>query len=267
MGRTAWLYALALSATCASAQSCYDLNTTRLYRAEGRFKEWWKDHDFKLDKSEFGDASQFAAFSLGVIRKNGSGWEPARAARYPKTYCDWPGPKGTSHCYTEPFDHPSKAADLRPSDSYSDVETWDLSADGMVTYRRRSDVFDGPGHEHGGFQVQARLDLNTGEYAVEIHGHAVGIHRHIDPKGIELWRESPFHAVAKLTPAACPAKAAKVSLEKPVQREITDAGPCVVRTGTWEFILNPRADKSPAGCVAVSTQPAPEPAPKQGRAQ
>jgi hypothetical protein len=254
---------------------CYDLKLTRLYNAEGRFKEWWKDSDFRLDKSEWGDRDQFATFTLGIVRKTGSGWEPASAARHPKTYCDWTGPKGISHCYNTPFDKIPPGAEPRPADTYTDVETWQLSRDGLLTYKHHSVVTRGPMGERGGFEGIAKLDLNTGIYSVDSHGHGIGAHQHIDPKGIELWRETPFHATAKLTSITCPAATARVSLgENPPERELLDPGPCVVKVDQfadvsalsppklWTFVLNPQGTAAPDACILVSEKPAPVPAQK-----
>jgi hypothetical protein len=250
---------------------CYDLKVTRLYEAEGRFKEWWKDSDFRLDKSEWGDREQFAPFTLGVVRKTASGWEPASATRHPKTYCDWSGPKGTSRCFNPLFDKIPPGADPRPADTYVDIETWQLSHEGVLTYKHHSVVYRGPMGEHGGFESISLLDLNTGLYSVETHGHAIGVHQHIDPKGIELWRETPFHATAKLTSIACPAKIAAASLggENPPERELSDPGPCVVRVDQfantsalsppkiWKFVINPQGTSVPDACILVSEKPAP----------
>ena len=250
---------------------CYDLGSTRLYQPEGRFQERWKDSDFRLDKSEWGDAQQFALFA-GIARKTAAGWMPFRVTRRPLYLCE-PGlrPDGGLKCYWQPYDTPTPQATLRRYHP-RDEEVWTLSKEGVLKYER---------HQRGTFQpieshesdTVATLDLNAGTYAVEIKIHASGVHRHLKKEGIELWREQPFKAVARLTPVACPATVDKAAWasggREPQITEMNARAPCVVkvtklRDGGIEaipteflFVLNPYGVSSPDGCVVVQEGPPP----------
>ncbi len=240
---------------------CYDLGSTHLYHPEGKFKEWWKDHDFRLDKSEWGDFEQFAIFA-GMARKVGGSWVPFRMTRRPLYLCEpTPRPDGGLKCFGQPYDLPSPQATLRRFHP-QDGEVWSLSEKGVLTYERHIQGTFQP-IEDGTYDVVAALDMNTGSYTVDIKGHGVRVHRHLDPKGIELWREQPFTATARLTPVACPPTVEKVSWTPggivPTTTEMRAPAPCVVKlkagsdmaSAAFEFVVNPRKASSAEGCVVV----------------
>jgi hypothetical protein len=153
---------LTLAGGLAFAQ-CYNLGETRLYEPNGRFIEWWKDSDFHVDNSEYGDALQFVALA-GVIHKNEHGWVAFRATRKPFHLCE-PGVRkdGGYTCFWQPYFPPSPQATIRPMDS--DVEVWTLSQTGILKYERHFEDKVGSGHCYypcsGTNDIVATLDLNT----------------------------------------------------------------------------------------------------------
>jgi hypothetical protein len=244
---------------------CYNLGETHLYEPKGRFIERWKDSDFHLDQSEYGDVMQFAALA-GTIRKTGSSWAPFRAARKIFYWCEAGVRKdGGYTCFMQPYFAPTAQATIRRS-LKEDRESWTLSREGIFRYERHQ--VGGFTHypSSGTFDVVATLDLNTKAYEVSIKVHAVGVHRHLNKDGIELWREQPFHAKAMLTEVACPVGAQKVALrlgqDRIEESEMTAPPPCVVKLKTkvgdskaFEFIFNPRKATSAQGCVVVHEEP------------
>lgn len=249
---------------------CYDLGSSRLYQPRGKFIERWKNSDFRVDNADWGDPMQFALFS-GVIRKTSSGWQPYHATRRVWYLCE-PGiqPNGGWKCFEQPYFPPTpEAKSLRYPRIGS--ESWSLSTDGIFRYEKKEIGAMAPKGEHEK-SIEGVLDLNKGQYELQMNIHAAGVHLHLKKEGIELWREQPFHAVVRLREVPCPVKVETASLRslgiESADTAVAAAPPCVVRVrgsgsgaavpAAPEFLLNPRGAASAEGCVLVFDTPARE---------
>ncbi|HWS17925.1 MAG TPA: hypothetical protein VN223_07915, partial [Candidatus Elarobacter sp.] len=277
---------------------CYDLRSTRLYEAKGRYQEHWDkplwggqtgNENFRVDAPTWGRVFHFAVFEIGIVRKTPGGWISYRAKRAADSWCD-PAPERSGMlCYSKQYQEPPSQATVHVIGF--GVESWSLDKDGIVHYRYRDDqgvpakVENRSGyklipHEFG-FEgkdlTDATLDLNTGEYQFESHQYFDGGYiRRYPGTGVKLWKIDTFQAHATLHEIACPVAIKSASLVDPndAPSEVTMkmSETCVAKVKetraegveivptSWDFIQNPGRESAPERCVQVFESPQPQPA-------
>jgi hypothetical protein len=284
-------FCFALLLTSVASGQCYDLRSTRLYEPQGRYQEWWDKplwtgetgtENFHVDEPGWGRALHFALFDIGIIRKTPQGWIPYRTSRLVDQWCDPTPERSGMFCYLKPYQTPSPQAKIHIVRNVR--EHWSLSRDGIVTYRfhdedeipvrieNRSDYKFIPNEFGlgGTDENDAKLDLNTGNYKFEAHGHMAGAFiRRYPGTGVKVWRIDTFHAEAILREVPCPASLADIALmsemltKTPPELEMKVTPACIVKMDQtqenandkprelWEFIQNIDQVTSPEKCIQV----------------
>jgi hypothetical protein len=283
-------FASLLLASVAFSQ-CYDLRSTRLYEPQGRYQEWWDKplwngesgtENFHIDEPGWGRSLHFALFDLGIVRKTPQGWIPHSASRLMDEWCDPTPERSGVFCYVKPYQTPSPKAKIHIIRNVR--EHWSVSRDGIVSYRFHDEdeipvkVENGSDYKFipnelglgGTDENDATLDLNTGVYKFEAHGHMAGAFiRRYPGTGVNLWRIDTFHAEAVLHKIPCPASLTDTVLipemlaNVPSELEMKATPNCIVKMNQtqknakgqsrelWEFIQNIDQVSSPEKCIQV----------------
>jgi hypothetical protein len=291
-----WFVSLCASLILSSVVvgQCYDLRSTSLYGARGRYQEWWDkplwngqtgNENFHIDEPTWGRAFHFALFDIGIVRKTPQGWIPSRAVRKVDRWCDPTPERSGAFCYIQPYQKPSLQAKIHLiSDA---VESWSLSKDGIIHYHFHDDHstprkiendsdYKLLPHEFGiedTDTTNATLDLNTGTYQFESSGYGNGLYiRRYPGTGVKVWRIDTFHAETALHEVPCPASLKGIALnsnQPAPEIEFKTVQTCVAKIKEakadskekprelWEFVQNINEVASPEKCVQVFESPKP----------